>query len=311
MQNLSAKFASSDERRQGIDGVRLRNAWHCALGNPNDFAWAPDQAPDDFRREERPPTEPFRRIVQRLRLEGLDDWTCALRIAAHLTERARDRGPIQSDLYTTYRSIRRGYGYCADYAKVFVALIHAAGLFARRWSFTHHGFGGNGHVVVEVYDRARARWLFIDVHNNFHVVDRETREPLGALELRDSLYDLRNQPDVVKNGLGRPGYVHPHKLWEYYRRGAGEWYLINGNAVFSAEASPFVRVAVRMHPVLGQLTGLLFGVQPGIRILVTAGNRAAAERLQSLGRSLRRATASSAALCIAVAGLWWATGAHP
>ncbi|MBX6392504.1 MAG: transglutaminase domain-containing protein [Burkholderiales bacterium] len=274
--------------RPRIEGVRLRNAWMLQPSGPADFDWTPANVPGDFLVERRPPPALFARAVENLRIGHLSDWDKARALAGHLTERAQDRGPIRSDLATTYRAIRAGYGHCADFVKVYVALAHAAGLFVRQWAFSHNGFGGNGHVFVEVWDAERAKWAMLDVYNNFHVLDPATRAPLSALEFRDCVLGLRPQAAIERTGPGRPGFVHPHKLWAYYRRGAGEWYLIWGNAVYSYDAHPLVRIASRLHPAAAQCVAALLGVQPGIRLYLTAENRAAADALARLHRKLRR-----------------------
>ena len=90
------------------------------------------------------------------------------------------------------------------------------------------------------------RWLFLDVFNNFHVVDAASGEPLGALEFRDFAAGNREGVAMRPNGSGRPGYHLRAKALDYYRRGAPEWYMWWGNAVFSYYAHPLVRVAGRV-----------------------------------------------------------------
>ena len=283
-------------RTRRIESVRLRNALLLQPSTSADFSWTPAQVPAGFEVERRAPTPLFAQAVARLGIDELSDWDKARALAAHLTECAQDKGPIQSDLATTYRRIREGYGYCADFAKVYVALAHAAGLFVRQWAFTHNGFGGNGHVLIEVYDPLRGKWLMLDVYNNFYAIDAASNQVLSALEFRDSVLGLRAPAIVRPLGAGRPGFIHHARLLEYYRRGAGEWYLIWGNAVYSAESNPVVRAAIRLHPAAGQLAAMLFRAYPGIRLYVTAGNRAAAEALADLGRSVRLALWSAVML---------------
>ena len=283
-------------RTRRIESVRLRNALLLQPSTSADFSWTPAQVPAGFEVERRAPTPLFAQAVARLGIDELSDWDKARALAAHLTACAQDKGPIQSDLATTYRRIREGYGYCADFAKVYVALAHAAGLFVRQWAFTHNGFGGNGHVLIEVYDPLRGKWLMLDVYNNFYAIDAASNQVLSALEFRDSVLGLRAPAIVRPLGAGRPGFIHHARLLEYYRRGAGEWYLIWGNAVYSAESNPVVRAALRLHPAAGQLAAMLFRAYPGIRLYVTAGNRAAAEALADLGRSVRLALWSAVML---------------
>lgn len=296
--------------RRRIDGVRLRNALLMRAGRPADFDWTPKRLPAGYVVEMRPPAALFARVVQGLQLDGMNAWDKACALSSHLTECAQERGPIQSNLATTYRRIREGYGHCADFARVYLALAHAAGLFAREWAFTHNGFGGNGHVLIEVWDPLRAQWLMLDVYNNFHACDPATQQPLGALEFRRSVMGLRPAALIRKTGAGRPGFVHQHKLLAYYRRGAAEWYMVWGNAVYSYEANPLVRIALRLHPAIGHAIALLCGVHPGIRLYVTEQNRHAADALAQLGRDAQRAIWSVAMLGLVGLGalLYAATG---
>lgn len=268
------------------EAVRLRNALLLQPSSEADFRWTPDAVPADFRRERRPAGTDFLEIVAALDLSALGDRDRALRLAGHLSEHAEDKGPVQDDLVATYRGIRAGYGYCADFVKVFLALAHAAGLDARQWAFSFDGFGGHGHTFVEVFDRSRGKWLFIDPHNNFHVVDAASGEPLSALEFRDSLLARRGPVRMLPNGPGRPGYIHEDKALDYFRRGAAEWYLWWGNAVFSYYAHPLVRLAGRLSRTLAHLAANLAGVQPRIRIYPAPESRVAAQRMFALRRRL-------------------------
>ena len=87
-------------------------------------------------------------MISQLAIGSHDDWKAALALANHLVEHAGDRGAVQDDPLTTYRKIRQGYGYCADFVKVYLALAHAGGLSARQWAFSFDEFGGHGHTVV-------------------------------------------------------------------------------------------------------------------------------------------------------------------
>lgn len=269
------------------EAVRLRNALLLAPSRQDEFNWTPENLPEDFRLERRPPSREFIEAVRALSVAQLtDDWRKALALAGHLAERAQDKGPIRSDLLTTYRRIRDGDGYCADFVKVFLALAHAAGLMARQWAFSFDGFGGHGHTFVEVFERRRAKWLFLDVHNNFHVVAFATGEPVSAFELRELLRGPDTNLRLVPNGPGRPGFPYAEKALDYYRRGLGEWYLVWGNAVFAGEANPLARWAARMSSGLGRLASMLLDTQPRIHVLRTADNAA---QIESLARLRRRA----------------------
>ena len=236
----------------------------------------------------RAPGAEFRDIVASLAFDSIPgDWDKALAIAGHLTERAEDKGPVRADPLTTYRAIRNGYGYCADFVKVFLVLANAAGLVARQWAFSFDGFGGHGHTIVEVFDHERGRWLLLDVFNNFHVVDAASHEPLGALEYRDALLGRRGAALMRPNGPGRPGYIHEHKAIDYYRRGIDQWYLTWGNAVDSYYAHPAVRWAGRFSRSLAHLAANVVGAQPHIRIYATPANAEWVGRMFALRRRLQ------------------------
>jgi Transglutaminase-like superfamily len=269
------------------EAVRLRNALSLATGSNPDFDWTPPHFPADFRAERLPPPAEFRDIVASLRLgDRSGDWDKALALASHLVERAGDLGPVRADPLTTYRAIRDGHGYCADFVKAFLALAHAAGLSVRQWGFSFDGFGGHGHTVVEVYDHQRRKWLLLDVFNNFHVVDAHSGEPLGALECRQALLASAGKLRMRANGPGRPGFVHSETALEYYRRGVHQWYLLQGNAVFSSYAHPLVRMAGRLSRGLAPVAASIVGVRPRIRILETSENARQVSQLRMLRRQL-------------------------
>lgn len=267
--------------------VRLRNAMLLEPAGEGSFRWTPDDLPPSFRNERQSPDPAFVAIVDGLDVAGCGDWGKALRIAAHLAEHARDKGPLQDDLLASYRGIRDGYGYCADFVKVFLALTHAAGLFARQWAFSFDGFGGHGHTFVEIYDRQRSRWVFLDPHNNFHVVDAASGEPLSALDFRERLRGQGSAMRMQPNGAGRMGYADEQKALDYFRRGTAQWYLWWGNAVVTYYRHPLVRVAGRVSRILAHLVANLIGLQPRIRIYPAEESRAAAERMFALRRHLR------------------------
>jgi transglutaminase superfamily protein len=265
------------------EAVRLRNAFLVDPGLPRDFDWRPETRPPGYFVERGSRDPFFSGVVEAIGLPlESDDWTKALRIAIHLVENAQDKGPIRADPHTSYRRIRAGYGYCADFVKVFIALAHAAGLEVRQWGFSFDGFGGHGHTLVDVYDRARSRWLMLDVYNNFHVVDVASGEPLGALEYREALLGLRGRAVMERNGPGRLGFEHAPIAVEYYRRGLDEWYLLWGNAVLSHYGHPMVRLAGRFSRPLADIVASAVGVLPRMRVYVTEGNVAKLRRMQAL-----------------------------
>lgn len=284
------------------EAVRLRNALLIASGTRADFDWTPSRMPDSFAAEQHAPLPEFVSAARAVRVDPLaGDWDTALALAGLLTRRVRDTGPIQSDLVTTYRAIvDEGQGYCADFTQVYLGLAHAAGLVAREWGFSFDGFGGSGHAVIEVFDRQRRKWVFLDVYNNAHAVDAASGEPLSALEFRDFVLGRRSAPLIRANGPGRVAYPTDAKLVEYYRRGAGEWYLWWGNDVFTYDGHPAVRAAGRVSRALEQLAAVMVGVHPGIKVLATPENARELERMERLRWSLLVSAGLVAALLIAL-----------
>jgi hypothetical protein len=281
------------------EAVRVRNALLLEPGTDDDFSWTPDRVPSGFRVERAEARPEFVDVVHSLGVDRLtDDWSKALALAGHLIEHAADdeTGAVGSDLLTTYRRIREGHGYCADYVKVYLALAHAAGLATRQWAFSFDGFGGHGHTFAEVFDGQREKWLFLDVFNNFHAV--AGGEPLSALELREVLRDRPAALRFVPNGPGRPGFVIPEKGLDYYRRGLREWYLLWGNAVSAPTWSALLNRIAGIGGGIGRVAGMLLGAQPQIRILRTADNAAQVTALVRLRRRVRLALAVFAALAV-------------
>jgi len=263
------------------EAVRLRNALLIEAGTDADFSWTPARPPANFMLERRAPPREFVAITRNAQADAAaSDWAKALAYAGTLTANARDRGAIQSDLVTTYRAIvEEGRGYCADFVDAYMALAHAGALGTRQWGFSFDGFGGHGHAFVEVFDRSLGKWVFLDVYNNVHAVDRATGKPLSALEFRDFVLGRGTDAEIRRNGPGRLGFRIEQKLLDYYRKGADEWYLWWGNNVFSYYEHPAVRAAERIARPLAQLTAIAVGVHPGIKVLATPTN---AERLNAM-----------------------------
>lgn len=304
---LAQAFPSSE-------AVRLRNALLIENGAPADFNWTPERMPAGFMISQRPPYPEF---IAAMRASGAEsvagDWHKALALATYLSRNAKYTIPIKSDLVTTLREIvDDGIGYCADYTEVYLALARAAGLTAREWAFSFDGFGGHGHSIIEVFDRQRGRWLFLDVYNNIHGLDAASGEPMSALEFRRRMLGEGGEARIVPNGPGWLKYPHEEKLREYYRRGAAEWYLWWGNAVTSYDAHPLIHAAGLVSRSLEQLVAMAVGMHPRIRVLPTAGNAAQYRRMVALGQQLRWAALALAVLAVtltvqlvAVCRTWW------
>lgn len=279
--------------------VRMRNAL-LLDDEPAAHDWTPDHVPDGFALERAAPNPLYVEIVARegLRVDG-QDWETALAIARHLLAHGGLRGTaIQSDLDDSYRRITAdGIGYCGDFADVFTGLANAAGLFSRPWAFSFDGFGGQGHIFNEVWDRAERRWIMLDVFNNIYFADPSGR-PLSAAALRDAL--VAGEPVVLVpiEPAAAPGFKYEDKALEYYRRGLAGWYMWWGNNVFENDQAPLVRALGSTHRALEQLGGIAAGVSPRVRILHDDANRAEREALSRLRLHLH-VLAASAGLALA------------
>jgi hypothetical protein len=276
---LAPRFTSSTEL------VRMRNAL-LLRDVPVDFAWTPDAVPKDYKRELGPPHPAFAAVVRDLRLDALDsDWDRALAIGRHLLSSAGEHsgGPIQADLQTTYRRIvDNGQGYCGDFVDVFTGLALAAGIPVRAWAFSFDGFGGDGHVFNEVWDRGARAWRMIDVFNNYYFT-RGDGPPLSALAFRDALEAEAADLRIHRVHPGAPvRFRIEAKAWSYYRRGTPEWYAWWGNNVFTYDRSPLVQALGPVSQSLAQLASIESGVHPGIRVVPTPGNAAQRKAMTGL-----------------------------
>jgi len=201
-----------------------------------------------------------------------------------LVRHSRDEGGIGADLATTFEQIVAGRGYCADYVRVYLAAAASVSLFCRQWAFSFDEFGGHGHTVIEVYDRQRAAWTFIDVHNNVYAVLAGTETPIDALGLRHALLHSPESIEFRQAAPGRLGWPHFDKLLDYYQRGAGHWYLWWGNDVATREQRGVVRVLRQISGRLSHVAGSLFGSLPALVVLPTPENERAIVRMEALRR---------------------------
>jgi len=279
------------------NAVRVRNALLLRRGIASDFDWTPERAPPGFHVEHQ--TAPMV-IAEAVAAAGIrdvpGDWPRALALVTLLLRNVRDTGPILADLATTYRGIVAGSGYCSDFVRVFIAASNEVGVFCRQWAFSFDGFGGHGHTVVEVYDRQRSRWTFLDVHNNVYAVRKGTQEPLAAIEVREALLTAPESLEFRRAGEGRLGYPHAHKLLDYYRRGAPEWYLWFGNDVVSRERrGPAALVAGWSGRAAHRLSSMV-GSLPPIVALVDPRSESAVARMEALRSRVRIAATCFVAL---------------
>jgi hypothetical protein len=266
--------------------VRMRNA--LLLDDRFDAAqdWAPPTFPPDFKREQAAPYPAFVNTVQQLGLPAqTNDWEVAIAISKHLLGSSPELsgGAIQSDLTDTYRRIvKNGEGYCGDFVRVFTAIAEAAGLTTRSWAFSFDGFGGHGHIWLEIWNRQVQAWQLMDVFDNYYFV-LENDKPLSALEVHQA---LKRRPNVLHlkplYDKARLGYVIETKAWDYFLRGQTEWYQLRGTNVYSYDNNKLVKSLGTFSRSLEQLGGIAAGVSPRLVVLSEAGNRSAYGALRRL-----------------------------
>lgn len=279
----------------GTEMVRLR---HALLLGP-DLAvgqdWAPPALPADFRAETTPASPYFTELAATLALDKLpDDWARAVAISRHLLGSAArlNGGAVQHDLRHTHEAIvRRGDGYCGDFVRVFTAIAHAGGLTVRPWAFSFDGFGGHGHIWIEVWNRQAREWQLVDVFQNYYYTDGSDA-PLSALALRRALAE--GSPTLRLHALHEgvpPGWAEEPKAWDYLRRGLPQWYAPWGNNVFTVDAAWPTRLFAGTARALEQLGGIAVGVQPAVRVLADGTNLAERAALQGVRQRLLAAAA--------------------
>ena len=287
--------------------LRVRNAFLLRRGRREDFDWTPADVPAGFRLETSAPPQAIAEAVRESgALAKQDDWARALALVTMLVRHARAGGPVRADLTTTWRAIVAGSGYCADYVRVYMAAATAAGLFCRQWAFSFDGFGGHGHTFVEIFDRQRGRWAFIDVHNNVYAVATGSSIPLDALSLHEALLAPSPAIEFVRAGEGRLGYPHVHKLHDYYRNGAPQWYLWWGNDVIARSQTGLAGALGRVSGRLSHRFGAALLRVPSIVAWSGDANEHAIRRMEALRKRtcLAFAAVLASMAILVVAALW-------
>jgi Transglutaminase-like superfamily len=289
--------------RPSSEAVRLRNALLFDETQAGDLDWTPAQVPSSFATDAGSPDRQFANVVQSLGLAGLpDDRARVVRISQHLLEKANWGHAALADLAGTYAAIRNGRGYCSDFTTVFIAIAHSAGIFAREWAFSFDGFGGYGHALVEYFDRDTGQWAMLDVFNNWMPLDAVTGQTMPVSTFRQRLLTGRQDVRVLRLGPARFGFRDEADLWRYYQRGADQWYLWWGNAVFAYDSAPPSRMFGGISRSLEQLGAVAWGTHPRIRPVPTPTNAAMRKDMHELKLRLLLSAAIGTAL---VAMLSW------
>jgi hypothetical protein len=290
----------------------LRNALLITYIDLGDFNWHPGRPPVGFLQETARPPAILSSKARDIRDQTVGgDFDVARALASHLIDHARVDGAVQSlDPEENYRAIiEEGRGYCSDYVDAFIALALAVEIPVRAWAFSFDGFGGYGHIVVEIFDRQREKWIMLDVYNNVYPVDRETGGTLSALKVREMLIANSNSVKFLRIGPGRVAFPIEAKLFDYYRRGLSEWYLWFGNNVISRGQHPFTRVAASVFEPLGELHAIARGAYPRIVPLKSNSNSERIEWMKAIKQTLLWAAGVALALSVALVlqlVLWFA-----
>ena len=162
---------------------------------------------------------------------------------------------------------------------------------------------GWGHILVEIYDRQRARWIMLDVFNNVLALDAKTGEPLGAMQFRVKFLTDHDSIRFVPIGPGRPQFIHYHKLVEYYDDGINQWYLWNGNNVVGRSDHWLVRVAGHVGEPIAELASIALGHSPHIVPVSSAQNDVDIVRLKRIRAWLIAALVVASLLLCTILGL--------
>ena len=95
------------------------------------------------------------------------------------------------DPYPTWDALeilQRRDGFCVQYAIVCMQCCLSMGLQAR-FLFGDTPALGAGHEICETWSNEYGKWVYLDVNNNFHLVDVETGVPLSLREVHDLILE--------------------------------------------------------------------------------------------------------------------------
>lgn len=262
----------------GDRGTLVRNSLVIHDGSESDFLWRPDAPPSGFLAELNPPPALFQAVADSLRIlrgsngvmetPGEFDMEAAKLIVEWLHRTPGDERPIRGNAQETYRLIvDEGWGYCADYIRASMAILHALGVPVRHWGM---GFGdmGAGHAFLEIFLEEYDDWVFLDPYFAFYVTSPETDRPLSAREFRDALLDeSAGDPTVEIIGDGIFTFPDTQSLLTYYRDAAEFFYLFWGNNVFQLDAHPVTNRLSSVSRSAELLAAIALRIYPQIRPL--------------------------------------------
>jgi len=120
------------------------------------------------------------------RMEKLAAWSSQLWTKGHLSE-AYPKWDALEILKKHADGTPIG-GFCQQYNIVFLQACESLGMPGRCVSIGagDHGLKiRSGHEVVEIWSNEHNKWIYVDGQAAWYFVDKETREPLSLLELRE------------------------------------------------------------------------------------------------------------------------------
>jgi hypothetical protein len=113
--------------------------------------------------------------------------------------------------------LTRKYGFCVQYAIVFMQCATALGHQTRFVFGNHSGaLDGGGHEVCEWWSNDYGKWVFFDINQSWHHVNPKTGEPYNLLEIHDAIIrhyyggefaDWRRRPQKTEDAKYSPDFA--------------------------------------------------------------------------------------------------------
>ena len=178
----------------------------------------------------------FRELRERYPIERAagkgGDFERALRLCRYLAPRLKHQSdydnhvPCNSLALLDYCFEKTDVGInCLNKAKILAECCLALGIYARRCGgMSFSPYDGDNHVVTEIYDRKRRKWIALDPSYGSYFSDGVS--PLSSLELRQAFAE-GTPASVVLNRQ------NPAKISELQKRNEGlNWYYAKNSYYF-------------------------------------------------------------------------------
>ncbi len=137
----------------------------------------------------------YRQIIETYAIDEVagtgTDFARALRLMQEFSPRLRHKSDYDNHVQSNalellaYSLDNRDQGInCRAKAQILNEMCLALGIYARKvWIMPNSGYDADCHVVNEIWDSAREKWIMLDITNNEYWVD-ETGTPLSVLQIR-------------------------------------------------------------------------------------------------------------------------------